>query len=48
MAKFASSFECLLAMGGGVYTGRLDGRHSSTAAQRGGGGIVVILEIIGK
>ena len=46
MAKFGSSFECLL--GGGVYTGRLDGRHSSTAAQRGGGGIVVILEIIGK
>ena len=34
MAKFGSSFECLL--GGGVYTGRLDGRHSSTAAQRGG------------
>ena len=47
MAKFGSSFECLL--GGGVYTGRLDGRHIySTAAQRGGGGIVVILEIIGK
>ena len=35
MAKFGSSFECLL--GGGVYTGRLDGRHSSTAAQGGGG-----------